>query len=153
MTARSRKKSYDIESLRREVAKGVCQPLYFVSGTESLLAEEAVQILVSHAVPAETPLYVRAEIFNMGEATWMPKGSVETGEVAFGAKGAVGLGFRRRIETEVKRGGKLTVEPFKMSNGITEDEKVHFGVVAERRAWASGQLVVHLFVAPSSVGA
>jgi len=54
LAARSRKKSSDVESLRREVAKGVWHPLYYVSGSEPLLAEQAVEILVSQAIPAET---------------------------------------------------------------------------------------------------
>jgi DNA polymerase-3 subunit delta len=53
VAARSRKKSYDIEALRRDSKAGNWQPLYYVSGSESLLADEAVSIVVAAAIPAD----------------------------------------------------------------------------------------------------
>jgi len=52
VTARARKKNFDLEALRREASSGKWQPLYYVSGSESLLAEEAVA-LVTAAIPAD----------------------------------------------------------------------------------------------------
>jgi len=53
VTARARKKNYDLEALRRDAKSGSWQPLYYVSGSESLLAEEAVSIIVAAAIPAD----------------------------------------------------------------------------------------------------
>ena len=52
MAARSRTKNYDAEALRREVREKGPGPLYAVLGEETLLAEEAVGILVEAAVSA-----------------------------------------------------------------------------------------------------
>ena len=52
MTARARKKNYDLEALRRDTKRGNWQPLYYVSGSESLLAEEAVALVIAAAIPA-----------------------------------------------------------------------------------------------------
>jgi DNA polymerase-3 subunit delta len=54
MAARSRKSTLDIETLRRQTAKGTWHGVYCVSGSESLLADEAVDLLVSQAIPVET---------------------------------------------------------------------------------------------------
>ena len=52
MTARSRKTSYGIDDLRREVQSNKLAPVYAVLGAEALLAEDALELLAT-CVPAE----------------------------------------------------------------------------------------------------
>ncbi|HZL84931.1 MAG TPA: DNA polymerase III subunit delta [Candidatus Krumholzibacteria bacterium] len=52
MAARSQKKSFGVDDLRREIEKSGPEPLYAVLGEEPLLAEEAVAALVEATVPA-----------------------------------------------------------------------------------------------------
>ncbi|MFQ5599197.1 MAG: DNA polymerase III subunit delta [Candidatus Krumholzibacteriia bacterium] len=58
LAARSRQRSsetgYDVEALRRDLHRGVLEPVYGVLGSEMLLAEEAVDVLVEAAVPSES---------------------------------------------------------------------------------------------------
>jgi DNA polymerase-3 subunit delta len=53
LTARSRKKTYGIEDLRHEARSGEFAPVYAVLGAETLLAEEALELLAT-CVPPES---------------------------------------------------------------------------------------------------
>lgn len=91
-----------------------------------------------------TPLQVRAEIVNLGEAVWLPRGEGAAGEVAFAGDPRAGLGFRIPISERVPRGERLRIPPHPITAGIPTDTDVQFGILARDRGWATGAVVVHL---------
>lgn len=95
----------------------------------------------AYAVPASTRLYVRAEVKNLGPATWSPGSGV-----SFGANENFGAGFRSPITVSVARLDNLVVAEQTLTEGLSCDTDYQFQMVVEKRAWMDGLVRVRLIV-------
>jgi len=91
-----------------------------------------------YAVPASTPIFVRARVRNLGPAAWV------AGNVRFAANENFGLGFRWPIPRQIHRLEELLVPETPLTSGINQDTDVQFQMVAERRTWIDGSLRIRL---------
>ncbi|HWW77748.1 MAG TPA: hypothetical protein VNZ44_20255, partial [Pyrinomonadaceae bacterium] len=95
-----------------------------------------------YAVPANTPVYVRGRVRNIGVAGWA------AGNVRFGANEHFGANFRWAIPGPVARFGEVVIPEVLLSNGISADTRYQFQMVAENRTWIDGS--VRIMLIPSA---
>lgn len=94
----------------------------------------------TYAVPESTPLYIRAEVGNLGPATWLPDNGVR-----FAANDNYGGGFRWVMPPPaVPRLGNLAVPEQELTPGLSSDTDYQFQMVVEGRAWMDGFVRVRL---------
>ncbi|MBD0371360.1 MAG: hypothetical protein ICV60_11030 [Pyrinomonadaceae bacterium] len=91
-----------------------------------------------YAVPANTPIYVRGRVKNLGVAEWV------AGNVRFAANENFGAGFRWGIPAPVKRLEEVVIPEMLLSNGISNDTRFQFQMVAENRTWIDGSVRIML---------
>lgn len=95
-----------------------------------------------YVVPANTPIYVRGRVRNLGAAGWA------AGNVRFGANENFGASFRWAIPGTVGRLGEVVIPEVLLSNGINADTRFQFQMVAENRTWIDGS--VRIMLIPSA---
>ncbi len=101
---------------------------------------------MAYAVPAGQKINCRAEVVNMGDATWLTN-------VAFAAnpRRASYLTFPAQyLTTSAHRLTDVIIPPFQLSSGLTADQSVQFQMQAQGVCWITGSVQVYLAVYPPS---
>ncbi len=99
-----------------------------------------------YAVEAGSEIEVRAEIINMGDATWLTQSAVSDGSVSFAGNENYGLNFRIHIKSEVGRMESINIPATKISDGISSDAIIQFQMLAENISWITGSVRIQLVV-------
>jgi len=97
---------------------------------------------MAYAVPAGQKIYCRAEVVNMGDATWLTN-------VAFAAnpRQASFLNFApQSLAANAPRLTKVEIPAFKMTDGLSADHPVQFQMNAPGVCWITGSAQIHLAV-------
>ncbi|MEW6660651.1 MAG: hypothetical protein AB1424_18570 [Thermodesulfobacteriota bacterium] len=97
---------------------------------------------MAYAVPAGKKIYCRAEVINMGDATWLTN-------VAFAAnpREAGFLNFApQHLTANAPRLTKVTIPEFQLSSGLGTDQPVQFQMNAQGVCWITGSMQVLLAV-------
>ena len=97
---------------------------------------------MAYAVPSGQKVYVRAEVVNMGDATWLDN-------VVFAAnpKQANFLNFAPRyLAANAPRLTKVDIPEFKMTDGLLADHPVQFQMKAQGVCWITGSMQINLAV-------
>jgi len=97
---------------------------------------------MAYAAPAGRKIYCRAEVINMGDATWLTN-------VAFAAnpKQANFLNFApQSLAASAPRLTKVVIPEFRLTDGLTADHPVQFQMNAQGVCWITGSVQIHLAV-------
>ena len=100
---------------------------------------------MAYAVSKGTPIMARAVIVNMGDSKWLSTKDGTYGAVYFAGNQNAGLFFKEPILNEVNRLEEAIIQPFLMTNGLTEDTTIQFQMLANEVAWINGAIRLQLF--------